>query len=928
MTLGQWERSEHPDRGLGQLKGAAPGRGAPVLAQEVSERNWNNAITAILELQAAYVAGGSTVAIRVNGGTNVGARPRLNLIEGSGIDLTAIDDPTDNEIDVTIDWLGLTARKNSGADVGTRRRINFIEGSNVTITVTDDGAGGELDVTIAAAGGATPSLQTVYADGGDNSVLITTADGPISLANATDATDLLQLSRTFAGAGRSLYVSTGASVTGHALEVTNAGSGDILLDNTGTGSIRLRDGATTVLQVAAAGDLLLTPTSDRPLTAAATGFGAINISTVSNALSLDSSGSVIRLKGNGSTVVLVGSAGECTVTPANGNDFWVNLSGASDCLIDNGGTGSIRLRDGTSDVLVIAAAGAIAVTPTSGQSATVTTAGAGNIILNKAASSSSPGVSMQAQGTDCLYVQGNGAVIAAPLSGSSLSGTAAGGGNVTWGVSGGGVVRLQSSSATRLQVDSNGKVTITPASGQNAEITTAGAGQIVLASTDALKLVAGTELTLTAPGVTEGTRDTLSYSLTSANPSSVLATRLVIVEGDPNGQLAAAPKGSLAIDIFNLRLYLKDANTPSTVWNRVDAGGASLQTVYADGGDNDFNVTTADGAIIIRNSADATDLLQLHRTFAGAGRALDISMGASTTSDALRIDVDGSGYAIDVTSSAAEAVRIQHTGNAGYAFYCSGSGSGIVAQYYVPDSGTAAVALNAQASPNTTATVIRGLGYGSGDLFALFQNPDFTNAVIRAEADRDVTIRGGTFDVLTGGGKNAYLITADRTAGEGNASSGAIQIKAGAPNGSGVQGQLLIETRCVQLDDTPGTPVPITVPLTNKQGQTMGAGDVVVVSTGTDNACAFTTTANDTKVIGPVVIGAAADAVVHVAVGGVASVTVNANSVNIARGDLLATSTTGGRAVKASPATSGVFAKALQAATTDGASIKCLILSG
>jgi len=46
----------------------------------------------------------------------------------------------------------LKVRKNSGAVVGTRRQINLIEGSNITLTVVDDaGTDKEVDITIAAA---------------------------------------------------------------------------------------------------------------------------------------------------------------------------------------------------------------------------------------------------------------------------------------------------------------------------------------------------------------------------------------------------------------------------------------------------------------------------------------------------------------------------------------------------------------------------------------------------------------------------------------------------------------------------------------------------------------------------------------------------------------------------------------------------------
>ena len=44
-------------------------------------------------------------------------------------------------------------RKNTGADVGARRRLNLIEGTNITLTVADDAGSEEVDITIAAAGG-------------------------------------------------------------------------------------------------------------------------------------------------------------------------------------------------------------------------------------------------------------------------------------------------------------------------------------------------------------------------------------------------------------------------------------------------------------------------------------------------------------------------------------------------------------------------------------------------------------------------------------------------------------------------------------------------------------------------------------------------------------------------------------------------------
>jgi hypothetical protein len=55
-------------------------------------------------------------------------------------------------------------RKNSGGvDVGARRRLNFIEGSGITLTITDDSPNEEIDITIVSTGGG-DELVKVSAD--------------------------------------------------------------------------------------------------------------------------------------------------------------------------------------------------------------------------------------------------------------------------------------------------------------------------------------------------------------------------------------------------------------------------------------------------------------------------------------------------------------------------------------------------------------------------------------------------------------------------------------------------------------------------------------------------------------------------------------------------------------------------------------------
>ena len=55
----------------------------------------------------------------------------------------------------------ITVRENSGADVGTRPRLNFIEGTGITLTVTDDAPNSEVDIEIAASGGGTGTVTSV-----------------------------------------------------------------------------------------------------------------------------------------------------------------------------------------------------------------------------------------------------------------------------------------------------------------------------------------------------------------------------------------------------------------------------------------------------------------------------------------------------------------------------------------------------------------------------------------------------------------------------------------------------------------------------------------------------------------------------------------------------------------------------------------------
>lgn len=81
---------------------------------------------------------------------------KIKALGGSASGIpSAIDPSTD-----TIDGVAMVEVSKAGTLVGARKRINLIEGANVTITATDDNVNDEVDVTIAATGGGGGAVAT------------------------------------------------------------------------------------------------------------------------------------------------------------------------------------------------------------------------------------------------------------------------------------------------------------------------------------------------------------------------------------------------------------------------------------------------------------------------------------------------------------------------------------------------------------------------------------------------------------------------------------------------------------------------------------------------------------------------------------------------------------------------------------------------
>ena len=130
------------------------------------------------------------VKVRKNTGALIGTRRQINLIEGANVTLTIADDPTTDEVNVTVAAAAaggtIVVRKNSGADVGTQPRLNFIEGANITLTVVDDAVDSEVDITIAGPAAA----ESVWLDQFFPAVDPDTHKGAYAAVTLTDGIDV------------------------------------------------------------------------------------------------------------------------------------------------------------------------------------------------------------------------------------------------------------------------------------------------------------------------------------------------------------------------------------------------------------------------------------------------------------------------------------------------------------------------------------------------------------------------------------------------------------------------------------------------------------------------------------------------------------------------------------------------------------------
>ena len=144
------------------------------------------------------------------------------------------------------------------------------ESDSALYVCTDPTPGAAIWVSLMGGGGGGGALQDAY-DAGNT--IVASVARPVALSNAVDITDLLTLTRSFAGAGDGLEVVMAAGTTGRGVRVVAGGSGTgVLVTDGGTEQIGI---TTNQIFKSGSSDLSIAPsTTDLRLSGGAGGASA------------------------------------------------------------------------------------------------------------------------------------------------------------------------------------------------------------------------------------------------------------------------------------------------------------------------------------------------------------------------------------------------------------------------------------------------------------------------------------------------------------------------------------------------------------------------------------------------------------------------------------------------------------------------------
>jgi len=262
-------------------------------------------------------AGGDTINLGASGFTNDIINLNSDLLPKTG-GAVGIGNVTNYLNDLWIeDVAGASAAavdlRATGSGVAGAHGVGVYTGGMTISPATDDlqTVLVAMDAAISAGGG--ESLQQTYAIG--NTIAVTTANGALQFSNTADVTNVLELSRTFAGAGVALSVNMGASTTGigmdidsvagaagNLIDIANAGDGiginmvnsgggvGFFLNNTSTtdNAMQVQDGGTDVFVIDQTGAISMTAQQASTFSTAA---GNLTLDAIAGELVLDDVGS-------------------------------------------------------------------------------------------------------------------------------------------------------------------------------------------------------------------------------------------------------------------------------------------------------------------------------------------------------------------------------------------------------------------------------------------------------------------------------------------------------------------------------------------------------------------------------------------------------------------------------------------------------------
>lgn len=278
---------------------------------------------------------------------------------------------------------------------------------------------GAIDELAGLVGGG--DLQDAYENG--NTIAVAVGFGPVELDGVVDATDLLVLERTFAGAGDALQIDMGPgaeAVTGAAMRVTlgtGATGPGMVLDHQGTGTVLdVQQAGIQLLLIDSAGNVSLGNFGAPAGSFSINGLtGGINTTAGDNALNSsaeiiftdngDPIGTGLTHSQAGDRALVLTGVGQLyeNVTSIVGalNAAGTAIASASSTLQDAydagqtidvaAGTGNLvfnltdlvdfTIQDGGVSVFTVTGSGGVAIEPTAGRDLDVSTDGSGDIIV-------------------------------------------------------------------------------------------------------------------------------------------------------------------------------------------------------------------------------------------------------------------------------------------------------------------------------------------------------------------------------------------------------------------------------------------------------------------------------------------------------------------------------------------------------------------